>query len=133
MNVVRAFAEYLQGIGVATLGQDLFISRAPSSNNVPPRIFWVKAAGGTSLPRMVNGSSQKTSVIELNHRDVRTEGVYDTLQSLGDDLTCAGCLTLEGYQVTDVSVEGPWTDQDLDDEERDVGLLQITITIYKEC
>lgn len=133
MNLVRAFAQYLESIGVATLGQDLFISRAPSSNNAPDRIFWVKAAGGTSLPSTVNGSTQRTSVLELYHRDVRTEGVYDTMQTLGDDLTCSGCLTLEGYQVTDVSVDGPWTDQDLDNEERDVGLLQITITTYKEC
>jgi hypothetical protein len=133
MNVVRAFAEYLQGTGVATLGQDLFISRAPSSNKVPDRIFWLKAAGGPPPKKSVSGSSTKPYVIEIYHRDVNTEGVHEVLQELGDDLSCAGCVTLQDYNVTEVQASGPWTDQDLDNEERTVGLLQVTITIHKEC
>lgn len=139
MNVVRAFANYLQSAGVATLGQDLFISRAPSSKKLrdmglnPNRIFWIKSGGGGPGTKTVNGSSRKPYVIEIYHRDVNTDGVHDVLQELGEDLSCAGCVTLEGYDVDEIETNGPWTDQDLDNEERDVGLLQITITIHKEC
>lgn len=133
MNVVRAFADYLQSAGVATLGQDLFISRAPSSNKATDRIFWLKAGGGPVLRKSVNGSTRKNYVIEIYHRGVNTEGIHETLQELGEDLTCAGCVTLAGYDVVEVATNGPWTDQDLDNEERTVGLLQATITIHKEC
>lgn len=133
MNIVRAFANYLEASDVATLGQDLFISRAPSSNKVIDRIFWIKANGGTQLSRTINGSVIQNHVIEVYHRDVNTEAVYETLQELGDDLSCAGCLTLEDYDVVEAVVNGPWTDQDLDNEERLVGLMQVTITIRKDC
>jgi hypothetical protein len=133
MNVVRAFANYLQATDVATLGQDLFISRAPSSNQVIDRIFWLKAGGGSTVSKTVDGSTTKQYIIEIYHRDVNTEGVHETLQELGEDLSCAGCVTLEDYDVLEVATNGPWTDQDLDNEEREVGLLQATITIRKEC
>lgn len=138
MNVVRAFANYLQDSDVATLGQDLFISRAPSSNRTIDgqpidRIFWLKANGGSQVLRTINGSAQNNHVISIYHRDVDSEGVYETLQELGEDLTCAGCLTLESYDVIQTVINGPWTDQDLDNEERTVGLLQVTITIGKDC
>lgn len=133
MNVVRAFANYLQDSDVATLGQDLFISRAPSSNKTIDRIFWLKANGGSQISRSVNGSAQNNHVISVYHRDTDSESVYETLQELGEDLTCTGCLTLENYDVIQTVINGPWTDQDLDNEERTVGLMQVTITIRKEC
>lgn len=130
MNVVRAFANYLTNIGIGTFGQDLFISRAPAE---PNRIFWLKANGGSSVARSVTGQDQKAYVIEVFHRDTNTEAVYEAMQELADDITCAGCLALEGYEVVSVSINGPFTDQDLDNEERTVGFMQITLTIYKEC
>jgi hypothetical protein len=133
MNVTRALANYLQSISVGTFGTDIFISRAPSSDKVPDSIFWLKATGGSLLKKAVNGSSQRNYVIEIYHRDVNTESVYETLQGLGEDLTCAGCVTLESYDVVEIVTNGPWTDQDLDNEERTVGLLQATITIMEEC
>lgn len=133
MNVVRAFADYLHSVGIATLGTDLFISRAPSSNKTGDRIFWLKANGGNQDARSVNGSTTQNYIIEVYHRDVSTEGVYETLQELGEDLACAGCLTLASYDVIQAVINGPWTDQDLDDEERTVGLMQVTITVRQGC
>lgn len=131
MNVVRSFADYLVGIDVATLGQDLFISRAPSSNKVGDRIFWLKSGGGTTLSRAVNGSVMQQYIIEIYHRDVNTEGVHETLQGLGDDLSVPGFVTLEDYDLVKLAIDGPWIDQDLDKEERDVGLLRATLTVHK--
>lgn len=133
MNVTRAFANYLEAAGVATLGQDLFISRAPSSLRATDRLFWIKSNGGGTEERSVNGGSIKDYAVEVRLRDVDAEDVYETLQELGEDVTCAGCVTLEGYDVQKIKTNGPWTDQDLDNEERTVGLLQVTITIHKEC
>lgn len=133
MNVVRAFANYLEDAGVATLGTDLFISRAPSSLTTGNRIFWLKATGGGEVSRAITGSAERQYVIEVYHRDTSTEGVYETMQQLGDDLVCAGCLTLEGYDVEDVRTNGPFADQDLDNEERTVALLQVTVSVRNTC
>lgn len=132
MNVTHAFAEYLEGAGLATLGTDMFISRAPSSTKAGNRVFWLKAAGGSTPIRSVNGTPRVEHVIEIYHRDVAGEGVYETLQSLGDLLSDAGCVPLSGYNVMSISTNGPWADQDLDDEEREVGMIQATIIVHKE-
>lgn len=139
MSLVTDFADYLQTLGVATRGQDLFTSRAPSSQTLrtlgvnPNRIFWVKAAPGGPPERSVDGSQRVSYGLELYHRDLSADDVAGTLEALSDSLQCSGCVTMTGYSVYGISVEGPWTDQDLDNEERTVGLLQITITIEKEC
>lgn len=130
MNVARAFADYLATVKSLTLGQNLFISRVPSSNQVGNRtVWWIKANGGTVVSRGVQGSAVRQYLIEIYCRDVSAEGLYETLQALGDSLTTAGCMTLAGYDVIHVDTNGPWTDQDLDSEERTVGLLQVKLTI----
>lgn len=139
MNIVTAFAGYLESTDVATLGQDLFTSRAPSSKTLkqanlnPDRIFWVKPAPGAPPERSVNGPQRQFYGIELYLRDLSANDVNETLQSLSDSLSCSGCVQITGYDVLRIEVEGPWTDQDLDNEERTVGLLQLTIIVNKEC
>lgn len=139
MTLVTAFADYLQSIGVATRGEDLFTSRAPSSKALDiaghnaNRIFWVKSAPGAPPERSVNGPQRQFHGIDLYHRDLSADAVDETLQMLSDKLSCPGCVHIPGFDVLEIEVEGPWSDQDLDNEERTVGLLQLTITTEKEC
>lgn len=138
MTLLKAFAEYLESKGVATLGQDLFTSRAPSSaalrsaDQDPNSVFWIKAAAGVPPERTVDGVTRPTRGIEVYYRNLSADAVDEALETLSDTLSDARSVNLPGYAVLDIEVEGPWSDQDLDDEERTVGLLQVTITIEKE-
>lgn len=128
MNIVEAFANWLGTESVATLGQDLFISRSPKQ---PNSLYWLIAAGGASGNRNVNEGVLQTHNISVYFRDNDGQVVYDNLHDLEEMVLTTGCLTLEGYEVISISTDGPFTDNDLDNESRTVGLLQITIETYR--
>lgn len=131
MTVSQAFAAYLASTQGLTLGQNLFISRVPSSNKVSDPVFWIKSYGGPLLSRSIQGRASKQYVIEVYFRAYGAETVDETLQALGEALTPKN-ITLAGYDLQDADTNGPWTDQDLDDEERTVGLLQVKLLINEE-
>lgn len=132
MNIVEAFAGWMEDESIATLGQDMFISRARTSTTVPDAIYWLTAAGGSSGDRNVNGGRQTTSTVNVFYRNTNPKTVYDNLATLADLVNGAECPSLSGFDVVQVETTGPYTDEDLDDENRTVGLLVVTITIYKE-
>ncbi|RDH76344.1 hypothetical protein DVS77_21560 [Mycolicibacterium moriokaense] len=132
MNIVTALANYLTDQDVATLGQDLFISRAPTSNDlneageeIPQNIWWLLASGGTQTRGF------ETYNVDVWYRDIDAEAVYNKLQALHDSVHNA-TVPLTGFEVIRVEALAPVVDQDIDNEERTVGLLQLTITTYKE-
>lgn len=129
MNIVESFANWLQGQSVATLGQDLFISRARTK---PSTMYWLIAQGGNSGPKNVNQGGQTTHTISVYYRNTNPQEVYDRLHELQEMVITDGCIELEGFTVVTVNTVGPFTDQDLDNQDRTVGLLQITITTYLE-
>lgn len=133
MNIVRSFANYLATQQSLTYGHDLFLSRARASGSpdsddgvVPESIWWLKTGGS-------QGRRGKLFVnpIEIYYRDRNAEVLYDKLAQLGEDLSCTGCVSLEGFTVTEVEVAGLFADQDLDSEDRTVGLLQINVITFK--
>lgn len=128
MNIVEAFADWLQDQSVATLGQDLFISRSPKT---PNRLFWLIANGGESGDRNVNSGIRQTQVISAYFRSTDPQEVYDELHALEEMVLTNNCLELEGFTVISVNTNGPFSDTDLDSEQRTVGLLEITIEIYR--
>jgi hypothetical protein len=134
MTITRAFVKFLQeNLGIATFGQDLFIGGAPSSDQVPDAVWWVKTAGGVPQSKAVTGGIEKAYRFPVYYRDRDAAGVDQALFDLEESLNCAGCVELEGFEVTDVSTTSFPTDNDLDSESRKVGLLEVTITTFKEC
>lgn len=132
MTVSRAFANYLQSIGVGTLGTNLFLSRWPSSNKIADPSFLIKEAPGQLVKRTIQGQAINRYLIELYMRAYGGGTVDETLQSLRGQLTTSA-VTLESYTLySNPETNGPWADQDLDDEERTVGLLQIKFVILEE-
>lgn len=132
MNIVEAFKEYFETLTGSTFEQDLYISGAPSSNKAPDNIWWLVASGGSPT---ANASSEnlKSYQIDIYRRHLDPKTLYDELQSLEEDLNCAACISIEGYDVVDTVATTFPVDNDLDDERRKVGLLQLTITTYKSC
>lgn len=133
MNIALAFAEYLQSVSIGTLGQDIFIGQAPSSNKVPDAIWWLKVSGGTPTTRLATGESLKNYTIEVYRRSRDYGEVYQDMQDLEELLNCDGCTQLDGYDTIDIVATNFPIDSDLDHEDRKIGLLQATLTTYKTC
>jgi hypothetical protein len=129
MNIVQSFANWMEDNSLATLGQDLFISRARTT---PDALFWLVSTGGASSTRNVNLGYQVTHTIALHYRDSDPETVYETLNTVQNVVLGEDCFYLDGFDVISVNTSGPFTDQDLDNDDRAVGLLEISITTYKE-
>ena len=132
MNLAESFVEYLQTLTGSRFGQDIFIGEAPSSNNVQDAIWWIVTSGGTPV-KNITGESTKTYQIEVFYRDRSYQSVYDNMHQLEEQLNCSGCVQLTGFETFDISATTFPIDNDLDSEDRKIGLLQATITTYKEC
>lgn len=133
MTLAKSFANYLQNLGIATLGQDLIIGRAPSSTETRDDIWWILSNGGGPLKKNQTGESMKAYSILVYRRGRNYRLIDEQLQSLEEELNCDACTTLEGFDTIDIEAVVFPTDDDLDSSERKVGLLQVTITTYKEC
>lgn len=133
MTLEKAFANYLQGLGIATLGQDLWIGEAPSSNEVPDDIWWIVANGGSPVRKNKTGESMKSYLIQIFARNRNPRIIAEAMQTLEENLNCDNCTQLEGFDTVDIEATTFPIDNDLDSEDRKVGLLQATLTTYKEC
>lgn len=131
MNIARAFVSYLEDMGIGTFGTDLFIHRAPSSNETLDSIWWVKSSGGTPVKTNVTGERRKSYLVEVFYRNRDSEAVYESMQALEEQVNLDMCTQLSGYDTLDIEATAFPVDQDLDDEDRSVGLLQASITTYK--
>jgi len=128
MNITRAFVKFLQDRGFGTFNTNIFIGGAPIDG--PNSCYWVISGGGSSKSKNKTGEKQKNYLVNVFMRDMDGENVYNKLQELEELLNSASCFELEGYEVIEVEATTFPTDQDLDMQERTVGLLQATLTIY---
>lgn len=133
MSLVSAFATYLQGVTGTTLGQTLFIGQAPSSNKVADAIWWIVENGGSVIRKNATGEATKSYQFNVFFRSRDYEAIKDALYALEEDLNCDNCSQISGYDTIDIEATSFPIDNDLDSEDRKVGLLQVTITTYKEC
>lgn len=133
MNIDEAFAEFLQTITSSTLGQDLYIGEAPSSNKAPDTIWWIVATGGNRITGAVSGENLKLYTVEIYYRSRNYKQVYDNIHSLEQTLNCDDCVQLEGYQTIDIQASVLGIDADLDNADRKIGLVQADITVYDNC
>jgi len=133
MNLSESFADYLETLSGATLGQDLFIGNAPSSNKVQDTIYWIVATGGNIVTNAVSGETEKLYSVEIYFRSRNYKQVYDTMYNLEKQLNCERCSQLEGFDTVDMRASVLSIDSDLDNVDRKVGLLQVDVTIYEDC
>lgn len=133
MNLLDSFAQYLQTMGIATLGQNLFIGEAPSSNQVQDSVWWIIDSGGSPIAKNQTGESRKAYQITVFNRDRNYKTIKNAMFALEEQLNCDGCTQLQGFDTIDIEATTFPIDQDLDNEDRKIGMLQATITTYKEC
>lgn len=128
MNIIEAFATYLQSQGYGTLGSTIFIGRVPQ--NAPDACYWLVSAGGDNVTKNKTGERIKEYRVLIYYRSMNAKDVYNNLQTLESNLNSAFCITLSGYDTIEIQANSYGTDQDIDNEERTKGLIQATLTIY---
>jgi hypothetical protein len=131
MNLIEAFADYMDNeLLTGTLGDDLFIGGAPIE--APDACWWLTMSGGSTNLSLETGEKVKDYQIDVFYRDIDEQAVYSNLQELEEDINSDRCTQLTGYETIDMEATLFSVDQDIDQEDRKVGLLTITIRIYKE-
>jgi hypothetical protein len=128
MNITQSFAQLLETELSTNLGQNLFIGGAPL--DAPDVCWWVLSAGGVNISKQVAGEKQKNYTISVFYRSLNPEDVYDNLQNLEEMINAGDCKELNDYDIIEMEAILFPTDQDLDNQDRTVGLLQVTITTY---
>lgn len=132
MNIAESFAGYMQStLMLGTVGNDIRIGHAPSDEKAPGTLWWLKTSGGNKIIRLSTGESVKNYNISIYRRNSNVQALYNEMQSLEEQMNTATIIPLlTGYQVLRVEATNFPIDNDLDADDRKVGLLQITIQVY---
>ena len=131
MNIAKSFVEYMEAQALGTFGTDIYIGVIPQG--APDKCYWLTTSGGTPQSRNQTGEVIKNYVIDVFYRNTDAEDVYDTIQALEVLLNTGNCTQLTGFDTIEMQATLFPTDQDIDNQERTVGLIQVTVkTYYKE-
>lgn len=131
MNITEAFVEYLESLLLGTLGVDIFIGSVPQ--DAPNNCYWLVGSGGSPVSRNQTGEVVKNYTIDIFYRNLSAEVVYNTLQDLEIEVNKAVCTQLNGFDTIEMQAVLFPSDQDIDNEDRTVGLVQVLVkTYYKE-
>lgn len=128
MNITRDFVTWMESKVLATFGSTVYIGSVPQ--DAPDTCWWVLSSGGNTLSKNNTGEKQKNYIISVFYRSIDAENVYDTLQSFEELVNAKDCVVFTNYDILELQATVYPTDQDIDNEERTVGLVQILLTVY---
>jgi hypothetical protein len=128
MNITAAFKDFLVTEGFGVFGDDLFIGTIPQES--PDKAMWILSGGGSPSSDKFTNNKEKQYIVSVFYRNTDQEDVYETLQRLEELVNSNGCTQLGDYDTFDMQCTLFPTDNDLDQEDRTVGLIEVTITIY---
>jgi hypothetical protein len=127
-NITESFANYMEAEGYGTLGIDLYIGGIPLDS--PNQSWWILSSGGGAVIKASTNNKLKNYMINVYYRDTDAQNVYNTLQAFEETINSAGCPEISGYDVIEAEVTLYPTDQDIDNENRTIGLAEVTLTVY---
>lgn len=128
MNITKAFVEYMESKGFGTQGTNLYIGGVPA--NSPDASWWAIASGGSAIVKSVTGGKMKNYVIRVFYRDIDQEEVMNQLQAFEEEMNSGACDQLNGYDNIEIEASSYPADQDLEQENRTVGMVEVTVTTY---
>lgn len=129
MNIAKSFVEYMEDLGMGIFGTDIFIGNI--AIDAPDKAWWVLSSGGASLTKNSTGERIKNYTLSVYYRNTDAEDVYETMQEFEEEINSKHCIQLDTYDTIEMEASVFPTDQDLDNEDRVVGLMQIKISIYQ--
>lgn len=133
MTISQSFVQFLQEQGYGILGQNIYLYRVPNSFKAESEVLWVVPSGGNVVGRNRTGELIKAYQFLVYYRSVNTRKVDEALADLESVLNCSECVKLEGFELVQINTTQFPVDQDLDAENRMVGLLRVQLEVYKSC
>lgn len=133
MTLSQSFVKFLEDKGYGIFGQNIYLYRVPNSKKTETEILWLIPTGG--FPSQVNktGEMMKTYQFLINFRSNSAKKVDEVMNDLEQTLNCSNCVSLEGFELVEIRATQLPADQDLDSENRMVGMINCQITVYKSC
>lgn len=135
MTILKSFAQYMQDtLSCGTVGQDIFLNSVPkdAADKAPDKAWWLKSSGGAPIVKNHTGEKQKNYIVYVYYRNTDSEDVDEILQAFEESINSKNCTQLPGYTTIEMSATGFQNDLDIDNEERTVGLVEVTITTYQQ-
>lgn len=129
-TVGEAFVDFLQDKGVGTFGTDLFLGELPLS--APDNSWLVIVGGGNPETVTIDGSMIKLYTFNIYHRSLAGKEIERELFSLEEELNCANCVNLDGFETIYSRATNFAQDIDLENENRRIGLLQAQVRLFKQ-
>lgn len=133
MTVFESFIQFLENKGCGVFGQNIYAYRVPNSLKTPTELYWLIPSGGTPVNRLATGQSVKLYQILIYFRSNSAKRVDEVLNELEKLLNCSECVELEGFELMGIQATQFPTDQDLDSENRMVGMIQCQLQVYTSC
>ncbi len=133
MTISRAFVQFLENQGYGIFGQNIYLYRVPNSFKAETEVLWIIPSGGNIIGRNRTGEQIKAYQFLVYYRSVSAKKIDEALSELEKTLNCSQCVELPGFELVQVNTTQFPVDQDLDSENRMVGLLRVQLEIYKSC
>ena len=133
MTIVQSFVNFLKNKGYGMPGQNLYLYRVPNSLKTETEVLWIIPSGGTPIRRNKTEEMIKSYQFLIYYRSVSARKVDEVLNDLERVLNCSRCVELEGYELVDIQATQFPTDQDIDSENRMVGMIQVEVQVYVGC
>lgn len=128
MNVARSFVTFLENEGYGIFGTNIFVNIIPKE--APDNCICVIAEGGAPETRNQTGETLKNYILNIRYRALSDQTVYENIQGLEELINSDACTQLSGYDTIDMQATQFPVSEDIDDENRSIGLLQVTLRIY---
>lgn len=129
-TVGEAFIDFLQGQGIGTYGTDLFLGEMPM--NSPDDAWLVVVSGGNPDVVTLDGAMIKLYTFNIYHRSLAGKDIERELFSLEESLNRASCVQLSGFETIYSRATQFAQDNDIEKENRRIGLLQAQIRLFKQ-
>lgn len=133
MTISESFIKLLENKGCGIFGQNIFLYRVPNSLKTPTELFYVIPSGGSIISNSPTGDKIKMYQFLIYYRSNSAQKVDKVLSTLEEELNCAGCVQLEGFELINLETSMFPADQDADSENRMVGMIQVQVQVYKNC
>lgn len=130
-TVGEAFIKFLQDERqIGTFGVDLFLGYLPQ--DAPDKAWLVVVSGGDSEMVTLDWSMVKVYRFSVYYRSPVGKEIEQKLFSLEEDLNCASCVKLEGFETIYARATQYAQDIDLENEERRIGMIEAEVRLFKE-
>lgn len=133
MTISRAFVKFLEDKGCGIFGQNIFLYRVPNSLKTQTDLFWIIPSGGMKISTNKTGELVKAYNFLIYFRSNEAKTVDETMSALEEMLNCSTCVKLDGFELVSIDTTQFPADQDIDSENRMVGMIQVQLSVYKGC